>query len=187
MSLRPRSGAPPVPDVTARVARAAFPRGNPCLLLRQRLGAVFRDGDFADLYPALGQPAYAPWRLALVTLMQFREGVSDRQAAAAVRGRIDWKYLRCLELPDPGFRYSVLSECRDRLLAGAAASWGCCGRAGGSAPTRPTCWQPSAPSTGRNRSARRRATPPATCSPPARLTGCASRCRPRGASATAPG
>lgn len=50
MSLRPQSGAPPVPDDTARVTRAAFPRGNPCLLLRERLGAVFRDGDFADLY-----------------------------------------------------------------------------------------------------------------------------------------
>ncbi len=75
MSLRPQSGVLPVPDATVRVARAAFPRGNPYLLLRERLGAVFRDGDFADLYPALGQPAYAPWRLALVTLMQFREGL----------------------------------------------------------------------------------------------------------------
>ena len=52
MSLRPQPGAPPVPDDTARVARAAFPRGNPCLLLRERLGAVFRDGDFANRSPA---------------------------------------------------------------------------------------------------------------------------------------
>src|SRR5215218_9663533 len=96
MSLRPRSGAPPVPDDTARVARAAFPRGNPYLLLRERLGAVFRDGDFADRCPALGHPAYAPWRLALVTLLQFREGLSDRQAAEAVRARIDWKYVLAL-------------------------------------------------------------------------------------------
>src|SRR4028119_297499 len=87
MSLRPQPGAPPVPDDTVRVARAAFPRGTPHLLLRERLGAVFRDGDFADLHPALGQPAYAPWRLALVTLLQFREGLRDRQAGGPGAGR----------------------------------------------------------------------------------------------------
>ena len=80
---------PPVPDDTARIARAAFRRGNPYVLPRDRLGTVFADADFADPYPKLGQPAYAPWRLALVTLMQFREGLSDRQAVDAVRGRID--------------------------------------------------------------------------------------------------
>src|SRR3712207_5410264 len=100
MSLHPQPPRPPVPDGTARVARAAFRRGNPYLLLRDRLGAVFADADFADLYPALGQPAYAPWRLALVTLMQFREGLSGRQAAEAVRARIDWKYLLGLGLDD---------------------------------------------------------------------------------------
>jgi len=116
MSLRPQPDAPPVPDDTARVARAAFPRGNPYLLLRERLGAVFRDGDFADLYPGLGQPGYPPWRLALVTLLQFREGLSDRQAAEAVRGRIDWKCLLALDLADAGFDHSVLCEFRGRLL-----------------------------------------------------------------------
>lgn len=121
MSLRPQPPLPPVPDDTARVARAAFRRGNPYVLLRDRLGAVFDDAGFADLYPKLGQPAYAPWRLALVTLLQFREGLSDRQAAEAVRGRIDWKYLLALELDDPGFDHSLLCEFRGRLLDGAAA------------------------------------------------------------------
>jgi transposase len=121
MSLRPQPPLPPVPEDTARVARAAFRRGNPCLLLRDRLGAVFADADFADLYPALGQPAYAPWRLALVTLLQFREGLSDRQAAEAVRGRIDWKYLLALDLADAGFDFSVLCEFRGRLLQHEAA------------------------------------------------------------------
>ena len=116
MSLRPQQPLPPVPDDTARIARAAFRRGNPYMLLRDRLGAVFDDVGFADLYPALGQPAYAPWRLALVTLMQFREGLSDRQAAEAVRGRIDWKYLLALDLTDAGFDHSVLCELRGRLL-----------------------------------------------------------------------
>ena len=115
MSLRPQP-LPPVPVATARVARAAFRRGNPYLLLRDRLGPVFEDADFADLYPRRGQPGYAPWRLALATLMQFREGLSDRQAADAVRGRIDWKYLLALELDDAGFDFSVLCEFRSRLL-----------------------------------------------------------------------
>ena len=116
MSLRPQPPLPPVPEGTARVAQAAFRRGNPYVLLRDRLGAVFDDAGFADLYPKLGQPAYAPWRLALVMLMQFREGLSDRQAADAVRGRIDWKYLLALELADAGFDHSVLCEFRGRLL-----------------------------------------------------------------------
>jgi transposase len=87
---------PPVPDETARVAHAAFPSGSTYLQLRDELGTLFVDGDFAALYPALyparGQPAMAPWRLALVTIFQFMEHLSDRQAATAVRARIDWKY-----------------------------------------------------------------------------------------------
>jgi len=121
MSLRLPQPVPPVPDDTARIARAAFPRGNPYLLLRDRLGPVFDDAGFADLYPRRGQPGYTPWRLALVTLLQFREGLSDRQAAEAVRARIDWKYLLSLELADAGFDHTVLCEFRARLLAGDAA------------------------------------------------------------------
>src|SRR3954454_10415761 len=120
MSLRPQHPIPPVPDETARIAHAAFPKGNPYLLLREQLGVIFADGEFADLYSGRGQPSYPPWRLALVTLMQFREGLSDRQAAEAVRGRIDWKHLLGLELADPGFDHSVLCEFRSRLLAGSA-------------------------------------------------------------------
>src|SRR3954468_10006258 len=121
MSLRLLQLVPSVPDDTARIARAAFPRGNPYVLLRDRLGPVFDDAGFADLYPQRGQPAYTPWRLALVTLLQFREGLSDRQAAEAVRARIDWKYLLSLDLADAGFDHTVLCEFRGRLLAGDAA------------------------------------------------------------------
>jgi transposase len=121
MSLRLQQPVPPVPDDTARIARAAFPRGNPYLLLRDRLGPVFDDAGFADLYARRGQPGYTPWRLALVTLLQFREGLSDRQAAEAVRARIDWKYLLSLELADAGFDHTVLCEFRARLLDGDAA------------------------------------------------------------------
>jgi transposase len=87
-----------VPESTAQVARAAFPRGDPYLTLRDKLGPVFEDEDFIQLYPELGQPALAPWRLALITVLQFRENLTDRQAAEAVRSRIDWKYLLGLEL-----------------------------------------------------------------------------------------
>jgi transposase len=119
MSLQPEAIGP-VPEGTARVARAAFPRGNVYLRMRDELGAVYEDRDFAALFPARGQPAEAPWRLALVSAMQFAEGLSDRQAAEAVRGRIDWKYALGLELTDPGFDASVLSEFRSRLVAGGA-------------------------------------------------------------------
>ncbi len=109
-----------VPDDTAQVARTAFPRGNRYLRLYDALGSLFADRDFAALFPTRGQPAAAPARLALTTLMQFMEGLSDRQAADAVRGRIDWKYLLCLELTDPGFDHTVLREFRTRLVAGEA-------------------------------------------------------------------
>ncbi len=112
----PLQPLPSVPDDTVRIARAAFWRDNPYVLLRDKLGAVFANAGLADLYPKLGQPAYAPWRLALVSLMQFREGLSDRQAAEAVRGRIDWKYVLVLDLADAGLDFSVLCEFRARLL-----------------------------------------------------------------------
>jgi transposase len=119
MSLHPHV-IEPVPEDTARVARAAFPKGHPYLTFRDALGTIFQDEDFAALFPASGQPGLSPWRLALVTLLQFRENLADRQAAEAVRARIDWKYLLSLELTDPGFDFSLLSEFRDRLLAGSA-------------------------------------------------------------------
>jgi transposase len=107
---------PPIPGETVRVARAAFPRGALCLQLRDALGTLYADEDFADLFPARGQPAETPWRLALVTVLQFVEGLPDRQAADAVRSRLDWKYALSLELTDPGFDHTVLSEFRTRLV-----------------------------------------------------------------------
>jgi transposase len=117
MSLRPQP-LEPVPEDTARVARAAFPKGNPYLTLRDQFGMIFQDEDFTALFPACGQPGLSPWRLALVTILQFRETLADGQAAEAVRARIDWQYLLGLELTDPGCDFSVLSEFRSRLLAG---------------------------------------------------------------------
>jgi len=109
-----------VPEETVRVARAAFRRGHPYLQLRDRLGTFYTDEAFAALYPQRGQAALPPWRLALVSVLQMLEGLPDRQAADMVRSRIEWKYLLGLELTDPGFDYSVLSEFRDRVLAGGA-------------------------------------------------------------------
>jgi len=97
MSLCPHA-LEPVPEETVRVARAAFPKGNPYLLLRDTLGTIFQDDDFTACFPLDGQPGLPPWRLALVTIMQFRENLADRQAAEAVRARIDWKYLLGLAL-----------------------------------------------------------------------------------------
>jgi transposase len=116
MSLKP-SAIPAVPAMTVQVAHAAFPKGNPYLTMRDELGVIFDDIDFVHLYPEVGQPSLPPWQLALVTVLQFRENLSDRQAAEQVRARIDWKYLLGLELTDAGFDFSVLSEFRSRLLA----------------------------------------------------------------------
>ena len=117
--LRPHPMGP-VPVETARVAHALFPNGHPYLRLADELDDVFKDEDFAPLFPPIGQPALAPWRLALVTILQFAEGLSDLQAAHALRTRIDWKYVARLELTNRGFDGSVLSEFRSRLLDGAA-------------------------------------------------------------------
>jgi transposase len=117
VSLKPQ-GIPEVPEETRRVAQAAFARGNFCMLVRDHLGVVYEDEQFQDLFSQRGRPAASPWRLALICVLQFVENLSDRQAANAVRARIDWKYLLSLELEDRGFHYSVLSEFRTRLIEG---------------------------------------------------------------------
>ena len=119
MSLQPRPVSP-IPDDTLRVAQAAFPHGAVVTRLRDEFADLCCDEDFAALYPRRGQPELAPWRLALVTVLQFLEHLSDRQAADAVRSRIDWKYALGLHLDDPGFHSSVLTEFRSRLLVGHA-------------------------------------------------------------------
>jgi transposase len=116
MSLQLRT-AFEIPPETRRVALAAFPHGTLCLQLAEHFGALYTDERFADLFPRRGQPAEAPGRLAWVTVLQFIENLSDRAAADAVRSRIDWKYLLGLELTDPGFDHTVLSEFRARLVS----------------------------------------------------------------------
>jgi transposase len=109
-----------VPNETVRVACAALDKDNRYRKLREHFDTVFSDHAFEALFPTRGQPAVAPWRLALVTVLQFAEGLSDREAADAVRARIDWKYLLGLELTDTGFDHSILSRFRDRLIEGNA-------------------------------------------------------------------
>ncbi len=112
-----------IPEETRRIAQAAFPKGNPYMRMRDELGVLFEKADWQMAYSRLGQPGESAWRLMLVTVMQFAEGLSDRQAAEAVRGRIDWKYALGLALDDSGFDFSVLSEFRDRLIDGQAETY----------------------------------------------------------------
>ena len=107
-----------IPELTAKVVKAAFPKGNKVVTIRDELGVIFADADFAELYAKRGQPGVSPSQLAMVTLLQYMEDLPDRQAAEAVRSRIDWKYALGLELTDAGFDYSVLSEFRQRLVDG---------------------------------------------------------------------
>lgn len=110
-----------VPEETARVARRIFRKGNLYMKIRDQLGFWYHDSDFAHLFTSVqGRPAESPGRLALITVLQFLEGLTDRQAAEAVRARIDWKYLLGLPLEDPGFDYSVLHDYRARVQAGGA-------------------------------------------------------------------
>ena len=103
-------GMEPIPEETARLAHIVCRPGTLCLLMRDELGEVFQDELFTSLFPRRGQPAEAPWRLAMITVLQFAEGLTDRQAANAVRTRIDVKYALGLELEDQGFDFSVPSR-----------------------------------------------------------------------------
>ena len=116
MSMQPRLWSQ-VPGQTVAVARAAFPKGSLAMRVRDELGEVFGDEQFASGFGVRGAPAESPGVLALVTALQFVEGLTDRQAAEAVRGRIDWKYAMGLELTDAGFDYTVLSKFRSRVVA----------------------------------------------------------------------
>lgn len=107
-----------IPEETARIARASFPKGNTYMRIRDELGNIYEDSKFAGLFSRVGQPGEAPGFLAMVSIFQFMEGLSDRQAADGVRGRIDWKYALGLEMTDAGFDFSLLSEFRDRLMEG---------------------------------------------------------------------
>jgi transposase len=117
MSLKPNDGRR-IPEETRKVAKAAFPKGNVYLWIGDELSELYADHIFTAHYPLRGQPTVSPGQLALITIMQFMEGLTDRQTAEAVRGRIDWKYALGLELTDPGFDFSVLSEFRQRLIEG---------------------------------------------------------------------
>lgn len=117
MSMQPQPW-PEVPAETARVARAAFRKGTLAMRVRDQLGSWCEDEAFAAVYGVRGAPGISPAQLAMVTVLQFTENLTDRQAADAVRGRLDWKYCLGLPLADEGFDHSVLSEFRTRLVAG---------------------------------------------------------------------
>jgi len=117
MCVQPRPW-PEVPAETARVAKRAFRKGSLAIRVRDELGAWCSDEVFAGAYGVRGAPGISPAQLAVVTVLQFAGNLGDRQAADAVRGRLDWKYCLGLALDDDGFDFSVLSEFRSRLVAG---------------------------------------------------------------------
>ncbi len=116
--MRYKNQAFDVPVDTAAVAQAAFPKGNPYMTMRDEIGPLYDDSHFAHLFSHAGRRGESPGNLALVLVMQHMEGLTDQQAADAVRSRIDWKYALGLELTDAGFDRTVLVNFRKRLLAG---------------------------------------------------------------------
>ncbi len=142
-----------IPARTVRTARAASRKGTPAMLIRDRLDVLFEDEEFADLYPDDGRPGLSPGQLALVSVLQFAENLSDRAAADAVRTRIDWKYALGLELEDPEFDHSVLCGFRARLakqdgtadqllqlILDRLVTAGMLKAGAGSEPVPPMCW-----------------------------------------------
>jgi transposase len=119
MSMKPH-GLEPIPEETRLLVQRLCPKGTMVSQLRDALGPIYSDEHFAHLFPKRGRPAEAPWRLALVTVLQALEGLTDRQAADAVRTRIDWLYALALPLDEPGFDYSILTDFRQRVLAAGA-------------------------------------------------------------------
>src|SRR2546429_2126703 len=126
MSMQPKPW-PEVPAVTARVAKRAFRKqGSLPIRIRDELGAWYADGEFAGAYPVRGKPGISPAQLAVVTVLQFTEDLTGRQAAGAVRGRADWKYSLGLEVADPGFEFTRLNGVRDPRLARDAGGGALC-------------------------------------------------------------
>jgi transposase len=119
MSMQPRPW-PEVPEATVRIARAAFPKGALAIRIRDELGSWYEDAGFAAVYGVRGKPGISPAQLAMVTVLQFTGNLTDRQAADAVRGKIDWKYCLGLELAGDGSEFTALNGFRERLLAGGA-------------------------------------------------------------------
>src|SRR6266446_5763114 len=115
MSLK-SPGLEPIPEETRRLVKRLCPKGTTVTQLRDALGPIYSDVQFAHLFPKRGRAAEAPWRLALVTVLQANEGLTDRQAAECVRTRINWLYALALPLDDPGFDYTILTDFRQRLL-----------------------------------------------------------------------
>ena len=105
-----------IPEATRRLMQKACPKGTLATRLRDALGPIYHDEDFADLFAKRGRPAEAPWRLAMVTVLQAMENLTDRQAAQAVCLRLDWKYALSLSPEDEGFDFTILSDFRERLL-----------------------------------------------------------------------
>jgi len=107
-----------IPEETARVAKAVYRNGNIYLDMRDKFGHFYQDEEFSELFDHRGKRGTSPANLAMVMVMQYSEGLTDKQAVEAVRSRIDWKYMLGLELEDSGFDQSVLSRFRDRIVKG---------------------------------------------------------------------
>lgn len=116
MSFKPK---PPrrMPKELAELGPKLLPPSSPYRLIGEQLYEQYDEAEFADLYHAEGKPALSPILLGFVAAFQYLERLSDREAAVAVRVRLDWKYALHLPLDYAGFNYSVLSEYRDRVLA----------------------------------------------------------------------
>ncbi|HEV8652489.1 MAG TPA: transposase [Actinomycetes bacterium] len=117
MSVQPRPWPKPAEVIVAAVrAKYAWREAPLAVQVRDRFGELFPDVEFESAFAGRGRPGWSPGRLALVTVLQMAEGLTDRQAAEAVREKLSWQYALGLDLDDPGFDHTVLSEFRARVV-----------------------------------------------------------------------
>lgn len=118
VSVQPRPWPEPVPEIAAAIRAMYSGRREVPLAVqvRDQLGELFSDAEFADAFGIRGRPGFSPGLLAMITVLQKAEDLTDRQAADEVRTNLAWKYALGLELTDPGFDHTVLSEFRARVV-----------------------------------------------------------------------
>ncbi len=135
MSLKPDLGQKSFFD-TQTLCAELLPKENFYRVFSEQLFEILKDEDYQEMDSRLGRVALSPRRLSYVMLFQYLEKLSDRDAAEAVRIRLDWKLALHLAVDDPGFDSSTLTHFRDRLRGARRSSccstgwWRSCGSGG---------------------------------------------------------
>jgi Transposase DDE domain/Transposase domain (DUF772) len=111
---------PDLPTTGARWCEAALPAGSVYRFLARERARLFPPELFADLFQPTGRRSVPPSILAVVTVLQRLEGLSDREAADRFAFDVRWRYAAGVADAVPGeetasFASTVLVDFRARL------------------------------------------------------------------------